>query len=128
MKWILVIFVMLLVGCCPAATQVTADEAVEEGRSPRDIVAVFSAGVEAAGMVLGDQAAEEVERARGVVALGDAALDACETGGGWLQWVRFALEAVRTLIGLFGQREIGSAYPPPPELLDAQRLLQSASE
>lgn len=121
MKWILVIFVMLLAGCCPAATQVTADEAGEEGRSPRDVVAAFSAGVEAAGRVLGDQAAE-IERARGVVALGDAALDACETGGGLLQWVRFALETVRTLIGLFGQREV-SAPPPPPELLDAQRLL-----
>jgi len=127
---LIVMIATLAAGCCPAATQPRPAGPGQAAHSASDVVDAFAAGVEAAGSALGTEGSSELERARGVLELGRAAVEACELGAGWLQFVRFAIDAVRTLIGLFSRDrafDAGASSLSPLELDQAMEMLEASA-
>lgn len=110
MKKVALIFVVSMAGCCPVLQQTAS---------------AVTIGVDAADRLLPPDADDDLAIAHGVAELGEAVADQCVEDGGWQQWVRLALEATTGLVQLFTGAANDEGNDPPPELLDAQRLLES---
>jgi len=95
------------------------------------LVNAVSVGVDSADAAIGDEADDAISVARGITELGQAAVGACELvrdGAGWQQWVNLALEAIAGVAGAFGPLvadDPSAVREAPPELVEAQRLLES---